>query len=140
MDATAIGEFVSTVGAFSGGATVAAWLGVATFATKYSLDLLRSSVVQSWLPPPLRWANWTPQTRQIVGLAQGFLIAFIPGIGPLGWLQAALSAIGVAFAGKGLHDTGVLPGRKPTVYEPDVSRPLSIRTDTPDAVRDRHGL
>jgi hypothetical protein len=127
-------------------------LALLLLAAKYSVDILRTKIVQRGmvgiesafkLPDgALRWAYWSDRTRVLVSMGQAFVVGLLGSLAAgTQWLTAIGAGLAAAVGAKGLHDTGVLPGRKPSGRGPaivierkskpssDISRGLSLKTD-----------
>lgn len=140
VEPSQIATFIALLQQMLGDAQAANWgLGaLVVIASKYLVDVLRSPVAQLALsaiekalglrPGKLQWARWSQSTRVWVSLVQSFLVAFVPALAVMSWPAALIAALVAAFATKGTHDSGVLPGRKPTVYEPSFGRAASLST------------
>lgn len=126
-------------------------LAVALLVAKYSVDILRAEIVQrglaglesafKWRPGVLQWSAWTDRVRVLVTMGQSFLVGLLSGLlAGMSWGAAAGAGFFAAVGAKGLHDSGVLPGRRPSARGPaavidrvprrssDAVRELSLRT------------
>lgn len=125
---------------------------------KYSVDVLRTKLVQRGLagietgfklpPGSLQWRAWSDRTRVLVTMGQAFLVGLIGSVSTgMGWGPAAAAALVAAVGAKGLHDSGVLPGRRPSKRGPatvidrrarprSMSRDIGLRRRTEAAIDD----
>lgn len=130
-------------------------LAVTMLVAKYSVDVLRARLVQralSWVekttkmrPGLLQWSHWSDRVRVLVSLGQAFLVGVLGAvIAGAQWGAAVGAGVMAAVASKGLHDTGVMPGRKPSRRgaasvvdraprsSSTVSRGLGLQTELPN--------
>lgn len=126
-------------------------VGVLLVISKYAVDILRARIVQRMLAGlekraklpmgSLQWSAWSDRTRVLVSMGQSFLIGLL---GALAAGMQTMQAVGAGFVAavgaKGLHDTGVAPGKRPSARGPAVvidrkpheaspSRDLSLKVD-----------
>jgi hypothetical protein len=118
-------------------------LGALMLASKYWLDLLRTGAVQKVLaaiegalrlrPGRLQWSEWSDNGKMAASLLQAFLMSFVGSlVAGVAWAPALVGAVLAALGAKGVHDTGMLPGRSPGPVVPSPSRPLSLGTRPPE--------
>lgn len=127
-------------------------LAVALIVAKYLVDVLRARIVQRGLSGlevafhlaagSLQWSYWTDRTRVLVTMVQSFVVGLLAALATgAHWAAAVGSGLVAAVGAKGLHDSGVLPGVRPSARGPavvvdraprptsNISRNLSLRTD-----------
>lgn len=150
-------ELLSLIGQITSEAESAGKLGglaVAMIAAKYSVDVLRAKLTQRFLawveakasmrPGLLQWSFWSDRARVLVTLGQSFLVGLLGAVlAGAQWGAAVGAGIMAAVGAKGLHDTGIVPGRKPSRRGPatvvdrqarsssTVSRGLGLTTELP---------